>query len=76
METNWYNPDGSLKGKDLYKYDDKGNEIERNSYNPDGILKTKYTYTYDYDKNLNWIKRIELENDVQMSITIRAIEYF
>ena len=76
IETNWYKPDGSLTSKQTYKHDDNMNQVERNSYNRDGSLKAKYTYKYDCDKTLNWIKRIELENDAPVSIWEREIEYF
>jgi len=63
--------------KFTFKYDGNGNEIESNSYKQDGSLDLKSTYKkYSYDKNLNWIKRIEFINDGPPYISERVIEYF
>jgi hypothetical protein len=43
---------GRLKRKNTYKYDDKGNEIEKNFYNSSGSLGNKSTYKYDDKGNL------------------------
>ena len=42
---------GSLYYKYTFKYDEKGNEIERNRYNSDGSLRSKYTFKYDEKGN-------------------------
>lgn len=64
IESNGYNPDGSLGVKSTYKYDNRGNVIEEIIYNSDGRLKEKRTYTYDY-----------IDNVIEENIFIEASEY-
>jgi len=53
IESDSYNPDGSLDGKYIYAYDNKkGNKTEMTSYNPDGTSDEKCTYKYDGKGNL------------------------
>src|SRR3712207_5946182 len=40
---------GSLTGKEVYKYDDKGNITEMVLFNADGTLLSKEVYTYEFD---------------------------
>jgi len=76
IETNFFNPYGSLKTKDTYRYDKNEYKIEASRYNPDGSLNAKYTYQYELDKNLNWTKRIEFKDGVPVSICERELEYY
>src|SRR5690606_10874293 len=46
------------------KYDEKGNNIESNRYNSDGSLFSKWTYKYEFDKQGNWIKRIDFKDEI------------
>ncbi len=46
----------TLTGREMYKYDDKGNISEMTLYNADGSLLTKEVYTYEYDFVGNWTK--------------------
>jgi TonB family C-terminal domain len=46
----------TLTGKELYKYDDKGNISEMTLLNPDGSLLSKETYRYEFDFAGNWNK--------------------
>ena len=71
-----YNSDGSLRSKDTYKYDEKGNKIEENMYNSDGSLRSKYTYKYEFDKQGNWIKKIEFKDGIPEYILERQYEYY
>ncbi len=41
-----------------------------------GYIGERTTYEYTYDKNNNWIQRIEYKNDIAKMITIRVITYF
>ena len=36
-----------LKKKIIYKYDEKGNQIERTIYDENGVPKSKHIYKYD-----------------------------
>jgi hypothetical protein len=76
IEENEYNSDGSLARKWTYKYDEKGNKIEENEYNSDGSLNSKNTYKYEYDKQCNWIRRIEFTNGIPEYILERQYEYY
>jgi periplasmic protein TonB len=47
---------GTLTGKEVYKYDEKGNISEMTLLNPDGSLLSKETYKYEFDFLGNWNK--------------------
>jgi protein TonB len=47
---------GSLTGKEVYKYDDRGNIVEMTLHNADGSLLSKETYAYELDAVGNWVK--------------------
>ena len=47
---------GSLTGKEVYKYDDKGNISEMTLLNGDGSLLGKEVYKYEFDFAGNWNK--------------------
>jgi TonB family protein len=44
----------NLTGKEVYKYDDKGNISEMTLLNDDGSLVSKETYKYEFDFAGNW----------------------
>ena len=46
----------TLTGKEVYKYDEKGNISEMTLLNTDGTLLSKETYKYEYDFAGNWNK--------------------
>jgi len=46
----------TLTGREVYKYDDKGNISEMTLVNADGSLVSKEVYKYDYDPVGNWVK--------------------
>src|SRR5437870_89383 len=46
----------TLTGRELYKYDDKGNISEMTLLATDGALISKEVYKYDYDSVGNWTK--------------------
>ena len=46
----------SLTGKEVYKYDDKGNISEMTLLNEDGSLMSKEIYKYEFDFAGNWNK--------------------
>lgn len=77
IESNFYKSNGRLDWKTTHRYDDKGNRIEWNIYNSDGSLYKKYTSEYEYDKQGDWIKRIDYgDNNTPSTITERKIEYY
>ncbi len=46
----------TLTGKEVYKYDEKGNISEMTLLNPDGSLLSKEVYKYEFDFAGNWSK--------------------
>ena len=76
IEQNSYNSDGRLETKWTYKYDKKGNKIEENGYISDGILYDKYTFKYEFDKQGNWINRIDFRNAIPTNFVEREYEYY
>jgi TonB family protein len=46
----------TLTGREVYKYDDKGNISEMTLVNPDGSLVSKEVYKYESDSLGNWVK--------------------
>src|SRR5713101_5616721 len=46
----------TLTGREVYKYDDKGNISEMTLVNPDGSLVSKEFYKYESDSVGNWVK--------------------
>ncbi len=49
-------PGAALTGKEVYKYDDKGNIMEMTLLNSDGSLLSKEMYAYEFDNFGNWTK--------------------
>jgi TonB family protein len=49
-------PGAALTGKEVYKYDDKGNIVEMTLLNADGSLLSKEVYSYELDNFGNWTK--------------------
>jgi protein TonB len=47
---------GSLTGKEVYKYDARGNIVEMTLHNDDGTLLAKEVYTYEFDAVGNWVR--------------------
>ncbi len=74
----------NLTGKEVYKYDDKGNISEMTLLNPDGSLLSKETYKYEYDFAGNWNKMttaVAVIEGGKMSfepteVTYRSIMYY
>lgn len=56
-QNQYFPVEGSaLTGREVYKYDDKGNISEMTLVNADGSLVSKEVYKYDYDSVGNWVK--------------------
>jgi protein TonB len=49
-------PGATLTGKEVYKYDEKGNISEMTMLNADGTLLSKEIYKYEFDFAGNWSK--------------------
>jgi protein TonB len=75
---------GSLTGKEVYKYDERGNIVEMTLHNEDGSLLAKEVYTYEFDAVGNWVKmttavavieggRVNFEPS---EVTYRTISYY
>ncbi|MBA3514798.1 MAG: energy transducer TonB [Pyrinomonadaceae bacterium] len=57
VENQYYPIAGAtLTGKEVYKYDDKGNISDMTLLNDDGSLMSKETYKYEFDFAGNWNK--------------------
>ncbi len=74
----------TLTGREVYKYDEKGNISEMTLVNADGSLVSKEVYKYEYDSIGNWVKmttsvavvengRIDFE---PTEVTYRTIFYY
>jgi protein TonB len=75
---------GALTGREVYKYDDKGNIVEMTLFNADGSVLSKEKYDYDFDAMGNWTKMLTsvavIENGKlsfePTEVTFRFIAYF
>ena len=74
----------TLTGKEVYKYDEKGNISEMTLLNPDGTLLSKEIYKYEFDFLGNWSKMTTSVavvdsrgiNFEPTEVTYRAIMYY
>lgn len=74
----------TLTGKEVYKYDEKGNISEMTLLNPDGTLLSKEIYKYEFDFAGNWNKMTTSVAVVDgrgitfeaSEVTYRAIMYY
>lgn len=74
----------TLTGKEVYKYDERGNISEMTLLNNDGTLMSKETYRYEYDFAGNWNKMTTSVAVVEggrltfepSEITYRSIMYY
>ncbi|HET6976928.1 MAG TPA: TonB family protein [Pyrinomonadaceae bacterium] len=74
----------TLTGKEVYKYDEKGNISEMTMLNPDGTLLSKEIYKYEFDFAGNWNKMTTSVAVVDSrgvtfeptEVTYRAIMYY
>jgi TonB family protein len=77
-------PGAALTGKEVYKYDDKGNIVEMTLLNTDGSLLSKEVYTYEFDNFGNWTKMTTSVAVIEggklsyepMEVTYRMISYY
>lgn len=85
IENAYYPVSGAaVTGKEVYKYDDKGNIVEMTLQDEKGTLLSKETYTYEFDQFGNWIKMTTavavIENGKinfePTEVTYRSISYY
>lgn len=77
-------PGAAATGKEVYKYDDKGNIIEMTLQDEKGMLLSKETYAYEFDQFGNWVKMTTsvavIENGKitfePTEVTYRTISYY
>ncbi len=75
---------GALTGREVYKYDERGNIVEMTLLNADGSVMTKERYDYEFDAMSNWTKMLTsvalVENGETKfeptEVTYRFISYF
>lgn len=75
-EEDQYDASGNIVVKITSNYDDKGNEVEQNFYDKDNNLQTHTVFQIGYDKNGNWIRKVQIDNDRTASIIVREIGYY
>jgi len=57
-------------------YDEHGNETEVSSYDKDDRMQAISFYKLTYDKQGNWIKKVQSDNERTTAIVERVIEYY
>jgi protein TonB len=78
------NAGGSLTGKEVYKYDERGNIVEMTLHGSDGSLIAKEVYTYEFDAVGNWVKMTTAVAVIEggkvtfepSEVTYRTISYY
>ncbi|HYO91785.1 MAG TPA: TonB family protein, partial [Pyrinomonadaceae bacterium] len=83
---NVYHPvaGATLTGKEVYKYDDKGNIVEMTLQDANGTLVSKEVYTYEFDSFGNWTKMMTSVAVIEggklsfepTEVTYRTITYY
>jgi protein TonB len=85
LENAYYPVAGeTLTGREVYKYDDRGNISEMTLHAADGSLISKETYTYEFDFVGNWIKMMTSVAVIEggklnfepTEVTYRTIAYY
>ena len=76
IEEIQYDADGNIAARITSGYDDKGNEAEELYYDKDNNLQTHTVFKITYDKNGNWTRREQLDNDKTIMVTVREIAYY
>lgn len=66
----------SMNERTIFRFDNRNNLIEENLYNSADSIPHRYTFKYlEFDKAGNWLKRLQLEKNIPIRITLRVIEY-
>jgi hypothetical protein len=67
----------SMSERRTFSFDIRHNLIEEIQYNSNDRITHQYIYKYlDFDKAGNWLKRLQLEKNIPIRITLRMIEYY
>ena len=84
-EERIYNEDGSLWGRLMHSYDEKGNLFLSDYYDAKGVLYRKWGYFYTFDSHGNWIRQVACMQDkeffgvdfyVPREVTYRIFTYY
>jgi len=83
-ENTSYPINGSMLGKEEYKYDDKGNIIEMTLRDERGTILSKEAYDYEFDKIGNWTRMTTnlivfqngQVNHEPIEVTYRTLTYY
>jgi TonB family protein len=75
---------GALTGKEVYKYDDRGDIVEMTLYNADGSVMSREKYDYEFDAVGNWTKMLTSVAVIEggrmsfepTEVTYRSLAYF
>jgi hypothetical protein len=66
----------STSERRTFSFDNRHNLIEEIRYNSDDSIPRRYSYHYlEFDQAGNWLKRVQSENKIPITITIRVIGY-
>ncbi len=76
VEERNYNAEGVQDKRIVYKYDDKGNETEQVFYSTDGKPQKTIAYRNQYDKMGNLLRKIQIDDGREITITRREIAYY
>jgi hypothetical protein len=59
-----------------FSFDNRHNLIEEIRYSSDDSIPRRYSYKYlEFDKEGNWLKRMQYQKSIPLTITLRKIEY-
>lgn len=76
LENHAYHQDSAALFKYFYKYNFQGDLVEIKYYKADAKLDYLETYEYEYDKEHNWIRKVEYKNNIAKVLFERKIEYY
>jgi hypothetical protein len=66
----------SMSERRTFIFDNRHNLIEETQYNSDDSITHWYSYKYlEFDQAGNWLKRLQSEKNIPITLTIRVIEY-
>ncbi len=71
-----YDVKGNIAAKIISRYDDKGNDVEDTYFDKEGNQQTHAVFTFTYDKQGNWIRKEQVNNNRPVMITDREITYY
>ena len=65
-----------FRGIDKKVVDNIGNMTQYTDYNKDGSVSRKVEYRFEYDLKGNWIKEIQIDSGIPVSILERELQYY